>query len=309
MAAKEMWDWQVGVFCQNEASRIGQCITSIARAAQDRRVLATVILNGTTDDSQAAALRAAAECSLPLDVYRIAHADKSNAINRFFYDLRVEAGGYCCVDGYVTIGPEALSAFADCLATRREAKVVTGIPVNGRSMYKLSKRALEDGGIVFGNLYSLRTELIDRLIAKNIRLPLGLYRGDGLLGSLAAHDLDATGQPWKNRRVVAVREATFEIASLSLFNVRDLRRQLRRKVRHMRGQIENEAIKQIVYSQGYEALPRYSDDMIDAFLVDRGAPRTSLLDRPFMMLAIRQHRQAHPIDPASLLPVLFTSTR
>ena len=87
MAETDDLDWQIAVFGQNEAARIGACITSIAKAATGLRVLVTLILNGCTDNSAKLALEAAKAADLPLEIYTIEHADKSNAINRFFYDL------------------------------------------------------------------------------------------------------------------------------------------------------------------------------------------------------------------------------
>lgn len=304
MAKGATWDWQVGVFGCNEAARIGQCIASIARAARGRRVLATVLLNGTTDDSAAVALQAADACSLPIEVYRIGQADKSNAINHFFHDLRVPAEGYCCVDAYVVIGPDTLAAFAQTLASRQEARLATGIAINGRSEPISVEKTLTVGGVVHGQLYAPQRQFIERLTQQGLRLPLGLYRGDGLLGSMAAHDLDPLTRSWDDKRVVGVRQATYEIQPLSPFSLRDVQRHLRRSVRHMRGRLENAAIQRIIYADGYTALPQHADDMIRGFLAEHGPPATPLLDQPFMSLALRQARRARPADPASLIPAL-----
>ena len=302
-----VWDWQVGVFGRNEASRIGQCVASIARAARGQRVLATVLLNGTTDDSAAAALHAAEACALPVDIYRIGHADKSNAINRFFHDLRAPAAAICCVDAYVVIGPDSLSGLARALAAHRGAQIATGVAMNGRSMSLATEKTLTVGGVAHGQLYAPRREFIDRLTARGLRLPLGLYRGDGLLGSMAAHDLDPLAHPWENRRVIGVREATYEIASLSPFRAQDVRRHLRRSVNHMRGRLETAAIREIIYAHGYAALPEHADDMIRAFLAAHGPPATPLRHRPFMAAALRRVRRARPPGPDGLIPVLVAS--
>jgi len=304
------WDWQVAVFGLNEAWRLGDCIKSIASAARGWRVLVTVILNGTTDNSAAVALDAARSCLIPLDVYRIKYADKSNAINAFLYDLRAPSRFHCCVDAYVTIGPATLSGFAHCWATHPEARAVTGICLNGRSEALASAQILSIGGALRGQLFSLQREFIDRFTSQGLRLPVGMYRGDGLLGSMAAHDLDSLGQPWDNTRIVGVRTATYEIETLSVFRLRDWHRQFRRKIRQMRGQIENAAVKRIIYRYGYAALPHYADEMIADFLAEEGLPASSLSDFPFMRLALRQHRRALASPhSSSLRPAFIGSTR
>ncbi len=307
MAGGAAWDWQVGVFGRNEASRIGQCIASIARAGRGLRVLATVLLNGTADNSAEVALCAARAEALPIEIYHFTHADKSNAINRFFHDLRAPADAVCCVDAYALIGPDSLSGFTRAFADRPDARLATGIAINGRSEPRSVERTLTVGGVTHGQLYAPGRAFLDRLTGRGLRLPLGLYRGDGLLGSMAAHDLDPVTQPWENRRVIGVKDATYEIASLSPFRLADVRRHLRRRVNHMRGRLETAAMKEIIYIGGYAALPEHADDMIRAFLAAHGPPPTPLRDRPFMAAALRRVRDARPPDPAGLVPALVVS--
>jgi hypothetical protein len=300
------WEWNIAVFCQNEAARIGQCIASIAAAIGSHRALVTVIVNGSTDDSAAVAWQAARAHGVPIAIWRIPHGDKANAIDQFLYKLRVPAQVYFFVDAYVKIGPRALEGLAASLAARPAAVAATGVAINGRTMLRHTRETLEVGGKLHGQLHALRPEFVDRMVGQGIALPIGLYYGDGLMGSMAAHDLDATGRQWDNGRVVGVAEATYEIPSLSIFAPRDLRRQFRRKIRQMRGRLENAAIKTVIYQHGFAALPTYSDDMIAAYLDRHGVPPTSLVDRFFMRLAVRHHRAAGRADAARLMPELLT---
>jgi glycosyltransferase involved in cell wall biosynthesis len=297
-------DWQVAVFCQNEEARIGACLASISAAIGSRRGLITVIINGSADDSETVARAASSELPTPIDIFRIKQADKANAINCFLHDrtLRADADLYFCVDAYATIGENALAATAQRFAECPEAVVATGVAINGRTEQRSMRETVEVGGVMHGQFYALQPDFVRRMVDGGIRLPVGHYRGDGLIGSMAAHNLDAMGQPWKNSRMIGVADATFEIESLSMFRLRDLRRQFRRKVRQMRGRIENEAVKQIIYSRGYAALPTFADDMIRDYLADHPTPTVSLAERPFMALAIKQHRAMSRPDPESLRP-------
>lgn len=301
---EETLEWQVAVFCHNERGRIAACLTSISAAIGSRRALITVIINGSTDGSEAVARAASAEIGVPVQIFSIPHADKSNAINCFLLDrrLRANADMYYFVDGYVTIARGAFRAMAARLAERPGAMAATGIAANGRTETRSRQATVEVGGMMHGQLYALRPDFIERMVAGGIRLPIGLYRGDGLLGSMAAHDLDALGQPWLNSRLIGVPEATFEIDALSLFRLRDLRRQFRRKVRQTRGRLENEAVKRVIYTSGYAALPSFADDMIRDFLAVHPMPRVPLLDHPFLVLALRHLRTATRPDPESLQP-------
>ena len=301
------FEWNTAVFCQNEAARIGPCLRSIRAAAGDHRILVTLIANGTTDDSVAVAATAARDCGLPLAIYRIEAGDKSNAINRFYYELRVSAAAYFFVDGYVTINPEALEGLAACLATHPHANAATGVCINGRTMRLATQETLEHGGRLHGQLHALRPDFIDRMVARGIRIPLGIYWGDGLLGSMAAHDLDAMTKTWDNTRIVGVADARYEIPTLSVFRYQDLKRQLKRKVRQMRGRLQNQAIKEVIYRAGYEGLPGDADAMVRDYLAPRGTPAMGLLDRPFMARAVREINRAIGPDPALLQPTLVSA--
>ena len=296
------WDWHISVVCQNEAARIGGCLSSIRQAIGSRRALVTLNLNGSTDQSDMIAQRTACECGLSLQLYRTQTADKSNALNQFIYTLREPARMYVFVDGYVRIGPGALEGLDDCLATHPYAMAATGVALNGRTMRLATQRTLQEGGVLHGQLHALRPEFLERMVKLGIQLPLGTYYGDGLMGALVNHNLDALGQQWDTRRIIGVGDATYEIAALSMFRPRDLRRQLRRKIRQMRGRLQNQAMKEIIYRHGFAGLLGNADALVRNHLLKHGVPAVSLMDRPFMALALRQIRGAREFDPAGLVP-------
>lgn len=297
----DILDWNVAVYCVNEAARLQGCLNSILEALAERQALVTVILNGSRDGSLDIA-RAAARAGKPVEVFQIAAADKSNAINQFYHELRSPARAYAGVDGYVFIGPNSFTAMEQRLAANPHALAVTGVAANGRTMRLATEATLTEGGRLHGQLHALRPAFLDRMVARGIRLPVGLYRGDGLLGSMAAHDLDPMANLWDNARVPGVADATYAIQTLSPFKPRDLQRQFRRKIRQMRGAIENAAIKSIIYQNGYEKLSGNADDMIQDYLAEHNAPRVSAMDRVFQKLAIKQAAQAVRPTPEALVP-------
>lgn len=249
-----------------------------------------MIVNGSTDDSAAVALDAARRLAVPLVVWSIPHGDKANAINQFIYRLREPAASYIFLDAYVKIGPSAFTALEECFATRPAAMAATGVAINGRTMRDHMLPTLNEGGRLHGQLHALRPDFIGRFVARKLSIPIGLYYGDGLMGSMAMHDLDPVNIEWGQWRIASSPIATYEIPELSPFRGRDLRRQFHRKVRQMRGRLENLAIRSIVYDSGYEGLPEYADDMVNAYLSAHGPPRVAGLDRIFQSLAIRQMR-------------------
>ncbi len=278
-------DISVAVFCHNEAGRIGACLASIAAAGRGFRLGVTIIANGTTDDSIARARAAIDTAHLPAQIYTIAHGDKSNAINQSFYGLRQRAKLHVFVDAYAIIAPDAFSGFAAMLSSHKEAVAATGIAGNGRTMAAATDETLRNGGRLHGQLHAFRPSFLDRLTEAGLFLPIGLYRGDGLLGSMACHDLDPLGNPWESSRIKGTVEAVYEIPRLSPFRPADVRRQYRRKLRQMRGLLENAALMSAIYSGGFAALPHYADEMISGWLAGGGEVETGRIDKVFMSLA------------------------
>ena len=294
------WDWHVGVFCHNEAARIAACLDSIANAASGKAVITTIVCNGTTDGSAEVARQAAERAGLAYTIVGIAHGDKSNAINQFIYALDRPARFVCCVDAFVRVGPRTLQAFEDAYARYPAALILSSLALSGRTEPERTRRILESGGETTGQLYAPRTGFLERIRRAGFRLPVDLYRGDGLLGGMAAHDLDPVANAWDNGRVVGVEDATYAFDPLTL-SPADLRRQIHRRVRQMRGRLENAGIRSMLANGGFGALPPQADGIIAWLLETSGVPPTAWLDRPFMALAIRRSRRHRPVDAARLI--------
>lgn len=297
----QSYEVQAAVFGQNEGSRIAACLTSLSAALGSRRALITVILNGSTDGSAAVVRAVTPTLAHPVQLCSIVHGDKSNAINQFWYDLRVPAVLYLCVDAYSLINPGAVDAFLAQMAACPGANAASALAASGRYSIGQNAATLEPGGVLRGQCYGLRPAFLDRLTAAGLRLPLGIYWGDGLIGSLACHDLDPVGQPWDSSKVVGVAGAQFTLPSLSMMRPNDIVRQFRRKVRQMRGRLQNAAIKRVVYASGYAGLPGHADDMVLAFIAADGVPKVGVADRIFQRLALRQIRSSSRPDERDLV--------
>lgn len=280
--------FSIAVFAANEGALIGSCIDSIDRACVGYSTHISVLLNGTSDLSEQL-LRQISLKNADLTVYIFDVADKANVINNFFHDLRPEAKFYFCIDGYVRIGEGSLRAMDRAFADHSEAVIASAVPVTGRSAAVVHAETVK-GGVTNGQFYGLRQTFVARLVAAGIRLPLQHYRVDGLLGSMAAHDLDATGRPWNRARIIGAPGATFAIKPLSIFKMSDIKRQYIREIRQARGLMENEAIKSIIYKDGYAALPYNSNDMIETWLATNRPQARSLREHYFLSKAKKNLR-------------------
>ena len=70
------------------------------------------------------------------------------------------------------------------------AMAVSGAAINGRTMRLATAETLSRGGKMHGQLHAFRPDFLDRMVARGIKLPVGLYWGDGLLGSMTAYNLN-----------------------------------------------------------------------------------------------------------------------
>jgi hypothetical protein len=297
--------WSIAVFGRNEAGSIGDCLRAIARAGQGHAPHVTVLLNGTTDGSQALAGEALRAEGLAGCVYDIPHGDKAHAVNLFLHELRPRAGTYFCVDAYARVRPDALRLLAASLERQPKALAAAAVPSTGRSAPALRRMMQEHSGL-HGSLFALRGDFVDRLVAAGLRLPLGLYRGDGLLGAFVLHDLDAQHGGWDTGRIALTPEASWTTPEWQPWRWRDLRRQVRRMVQQGRGRLESAAIRSIIYDGGgFTGLPPQADAMVLDWIAADPAARIPAARRdPFARIALARLRQAAPPSPDALRPRL-----
>ena len=295
-----MLDWDIAVYVLNEERRLRDCLVRVAASIVGSNSRIVVLLNGSRDGSIDVACKAARD-GLPIEIHRIEAGDKSNTINQFLHHIRRPSRAVGAVDGYAYIGPRSFPAMLARLDERPDVMATTGVCLNGRTMKLATQATLTKGGQLHGQLHGLRGSFVDRMVARGIRLPVGTYWGDGLLCSMAAHDLDAISQPWVDQRVSGVADATYTIPELSVFKPGDVRRHLRRRVRQMTGRLQTAAIKDLIYRKGYNALPAHADDMVRTYLLTHPPPPMHGLDRWFQHLALRNLRTTAPLGPRLLL--------
>jgi hypothetical protein len=295
-----MLDFEIAVYAANEALVLGDCLRSVDQACAGHRAGITVILNGTRDNSVGVVSSLRLQ-NADLRVFMLPFGDKSNAINTFFYDLRRPASVCIQVDGYSRIASGSLVALRNALFRSARINIVSACQSTGRSAEAETRRTLA-GGKCTGQFHAVRPSFIDRFVAARIKLPLRIYWGDGLLGSMAAHDLDPIGNPWDNERVTGIPYAQFEIPSLSVWRWRDIQRQYRREIRQTMGQLQNEAIKAIIYKGGYEALPRDANDMVRNWIASNPPQSGSIWHRFKLRRALEQlHAAPFPASKAELV--------
>lgn len=295
--------WSAAVFGRNEAASIATCLTALARAGEGAALEVTVLLNGTTDDSARRALDALAKAGQRGRVYAIPQGDKANAFNQFVHQLRPAAPMHVFVDAYAAVQPQSLRRLHAALEANPMAQAAAALPSAGRSAARLRADMLEYGGL-HGSLFALREDFLARMVEGGLRLPLGLYRGDGLLGCLVLHDLDATGGGWRRERLALVPEASWSAPTLQPWRWRDWRRQWRRLVQQARGRLQWAALREDIYPGGFTALPEDADARVVRWVAaDPRARAPNPWRDPFAALALAEMRR--PAPRAGLAPRLI----
>jgi len=309
----------VAIFARDEAERIGPCLQALAAAHAHAPawpeglpgVHVTVLLNGSRDDSERRAAAALIKTGLPGRIYVIGHGDKANAINQFLHRLRPPAETYIFIDGYAAVCADALGLLSRCLAAQPMAHAAAAVPSTGRSAATVRRNMLAHPGLN-GSLFALRGCFVERLVADGLRLPLGLYRGDGLLGSMVMHDLDAVSGGWLTHRLAIEPRASWQAPQWKPWRWRDVSRHFHRMVRQGRSRLEWAALREIIYRDGFAALPEDANAMaLDWLARDPAAREPRLWRDPFAAMALREMRHATPPAPETLLPriVLRTPSR
>jgi glycosyltransferase involved in cell wall biosynthesis len=256
MLPAERLTWSVAVFVKDEAQTILKCLSSISEAVVEEDAHLFLFVNGSTDRTLQILQNLSSNVRNIMSVFQIAYADKSNAWNQYVHAIRPRAQVHFFVDGYVWT--EA-SAFAAMATTLKDAP--TAHAANGAVLPDPQGRTQMMPGL-HGSLHALRGTFVDRLRDRNIRLPIGLYWGDGLIGAMAHYDLDVIKNSWDNSRVLQVSSAVARYRKRRFWRRHDVMRHARRLVRQAQGRMQNAALKELVKSTNFEGLPRYAPPMV-----------------------------------------------
>ncbi|MFV0644203.1 MAG: glycosyltransferase family 2 protein [Sphingomonadaceae bacterium] len=237
---------QIVVLAHNEEQRIGACLASLPAGAQD--IVIAAIVNGSTDHT-ARIVRQFPEVTL----YEYPQGGKSRSWNRFMLDTPgILADYYIFVDGDSELAPGSIEALVRTLDENPQANAASGLPLNGRKAQAYRKAIAHTHGL-FGDLYALRGDFVDRMRAKNIRLPEDLVGDDGLIGALAKTDLQDESQ-WQDDRVVPCEKAGFYCEPVRISRS-SLTMQYRRMVNYSLRHFQNRIVTDIMRSTGPAGLP------------------------------------------------------
>jgi hypothetical protein len=274
----------VCVLAHNESRRILACLSSLPIA--DPRYAIHVVVNGSTDDTA----QLARACSNRIVVHDWLEGGKSRSWNRFVFDCGMPpAAAWIFVDGDAVIRPGSFDALVDCLKAHPAANAASGMPCNGRNMAFYRAEMKRTHGL-FGDLYALSGQFVERMRVAAIRLPADLVGDDGLIGALAKTDL-AGDDCWADARVVPCEDAGFSCEPVSAWSPVSLQMQYRRMQNYGLRHFQNRIVSTIMKRRGPAGLPAMLAAAYPEWL-PRMKPRTSLCWWWFDRLALRKMARA-----------------
>lgn len=198
------------------------------------------------------------EDEFKIKVWYIPFADKGNAWNQHIHHIWQGDLDAVYIDGYVQVRNNSITPLSQTLKQNTYSLGTCGMPTVGLSAKKLQDEMKIKGGF-HGNLCAIKSEALQKIKDRNINIPLGIYRVDGLMGAFLSFGLDNTLHPWNPHYFVPLTtDATWVCDEKKWYRPKDLLAWKKRRDRQARGDIENAAIKYHLTKLkcSFEALPK-----------------------------------------------------
>ena len=227
-------EWSIAVLASREApNELMATINALKIACKNHTAFIDVLVNGNRELARSIA-RKIEEAhgkdaqQIVVRVWFFALGDKANTWNQFVHQIWPNGTLTFFVDGYVRVAPNALDLIQDGLSSSPEALAGTGVPSSGRSASRLRTEALREHNL-HGNLFALRSSVMDELRSRSIRLPLGLYGYDALIGAMIAFGLNPSLHEWNPKlRILVSDGVTWTNNEKKWWRMSDLKTQFQR---------------------------------------------------------------------------------
>ena len=305
----------ISVYASREdVNTLATAVASIASASEGLHVRIDVVVNGADGLANALAALLGSDPQAggtELAVWSLRLGDKAHAWNEYLHRISPKAETFVFMDGYAVMAKGAIASLVQALASSNQALAATGRPLSGRSAANIASQMQQRGGL-HGNLFALKTSMVDELRRIGFRLPLGQYRGDSALSGVAALGANVLPRAYlPTERLLFVDGARWRHRPLRWWRLGDLRSQYRRMLRQKQGLIENAAFSDLFHDRGspFEEMPRTVEQLVAGFVQRCPAKAASMArsDRYVRRLLLQL---AHPRDwsLAACEPVLVHRT-
>lgn len=314
-AAPAEAEWSIAIFAARETPAEVLLTLKKAVVAATRTSIIDIVVNGNQPLLEAllADKQALQDCLSPqltLRLWCVAFGNKAHAWNQYVETIWPATRTAFFVDGYVQVQADNLQRLADSLAASDTAIAASGFPMSGRTSRDI-QAALQAHGGLHGNLFAIRQSAMQALRQRKIRLPLGLYGFDTVLGGFLGYGLNPQEYTWDMKgRVTTEAGVHWQVREKHWWNPDDLRTQLKR--------ILNNALRALVrkattyYLRDQKRLPETLPPTIEAYVMEwaarnRGELHKLFLRTPLSIVPYLKLRQARARPLAATPPVLAFS--
>jgi hypothetical protein len=304
--------WSVAIIAARESiATLSRCIGAALTACAGHDAIVDVVINGNPDLAQEAADLAASgafACGAgTLRIWSTPAGDKAHAWNQYVHHIWPGSEIAFFLDGYAEARPDAFEVLRRRLAETPDALGATGVPTSGRSAARQRALMLSEGGF-HGNMHALCGSALHTMREKNIRLPLGLYRTDSLIGAALLFKLAPEDDRWDTSRIVVADEATWDVPGLSALTLHNIKSQAKRLLRQAQGDLENRAVREhlTVQRRPLEQLPGTVNELVNGWRREKwGQAWFMYLCNPFRLHAACKLRHGRDWSQAQTLPALL----
>lgn len=303
--------WTVAIIAARESiETLARCIKATLTACASHGAVIDVVINGNPALAEQAAtlVRSGTLDQGPstMRVWSIAVGDKAHAWNQYVHHIWPGSEIAYFLDGYVEARRDAFGALSRRLAEAPEALGVTGVPSAGRSAAKTREYMLQHGGIQ-GNMHALSGAAMAGMRERGLRLPLGLYRTDSLVGAFLLLNLAPESAKWEPKRMVVAGDATWDIPGQSSLTFRNVKAQFKRILRQAQGELENRALREHMTVRRLPAqqLPETAAELVKQWITTQPQQARVLLKKPTCRYAAYKLHAQRDWSAAKIPPQLL----
>lgn len=306
------FQWAVAIFTAREKPAELFATINAAVLAGNRQTVIDVMVNGNpalaVDISKLIDAMQVTKDAPTIKVWSMPLGGKAHAWNQYVHFVWSGAQLTFFVDGYARVSPNAFQALNVGMASATDAIAGTGLPSSGRSAAHLRKETLSGSGLT-GAFFAIKAPTMQVLREKNIRLPLGLYGFDSLLGAILAFGLDPARNQWNASKYIFIHpDVTWIIDDKKWWRFSVVKTQLNRILNNgLRVLVVNATIDFLAKRKlAPEQLPRTTKDFVLSWI--QSNPRQALNTfrrHPISRLALKRLKVIVDWSAAELPPDLI----
>ncbi|WP_300452762.1 hypothetical protein [Accumulibacter sp.] len=237
---------------------------------------------------------------------------KAHAWNQYVHLIWPGSRFTFFVDGYARVKDDAFQLLAAALPAVPAALAGTGVPSSGTDVVRARTELLSEGGLR-GAFFALKKPVMDELRSRNIRLPLGLYGFDTLLGAILAFGLDPARHAWDVRTHIFVHpDVTWTIEEKKWWRYAVVKTQWRRKLNNALRALVVQATKRFLSQRKMppEQLPPTIEQFVLGWIEEcPQQARQTLAGSPLRRWEVRKLRRPRDWSLAAQAPRLVYATR